>query len=88
MTPPPPLPYAVQAPSEEALSARQRDCLGLAARGLTSAAIGERLGISGRTVDEHLMRACRTLGVRTRVQAVARLAARTGPASESRSFLP
>ena len=85
---PPPLPNAAPPASEEALSTRQRDCLALAARGLTSAAIGERLGISGRTVDDHLMRACRTLGVRSRVQAVARLAARTGPTPESRSFLP
>lgn len=85
---PPPLPNAAPPASEEALSTRQCECLALAARGLTSAAIGERLGISGRTVDEHLMRACRTLGVRTRVQAVARLAARTGLTPESRSFLP
>lgn len=72
----------------EGLSPRQRDCIVLAARGLASAAIGERLGISGRTVDEHLMRACQTLGVRTRVQAVARLAATPRRAAESRSFLP
>ena len=87
MTPPPPRPHAAP-PADEPLSARQHACLALAARGLTSAAIGERLGISGRTVDEHLMRACRTLGLRTRIQAVARLAARTGPGPESRSFLP
>jgi DNA-binding CsgD family transcriptional regulator len=88
MTPPSPRPHAAPPAPDEPLSARQRECLALAARGLTSAAIGERLGLSGRTVDEHLMRACRTLGVRTRIQAVARLAARTGPDPESRSFLP
>ena len=85
---PPPLPQAELPALAEALSARQRDCLALAARGLSSSAIGERLGISGRTVDEHLMRACQALVVRTRVQAVARLAAFAGRAPESRSFLP
>ena len=60
---PPPLPQAELPALAEALSARQRDCLALAARGLSSSAIGERLGISGRTVDEHLMRACQALGV-------------------------
>lgn len=70
------------------LSERQRDCLRLAARGLTSAEIGRRMGLSPRTIDEHLMLACRTLGVRTRVQAVARLALEARAAPESRSFLP
>jgi DNA-binding CsgD family transcriptional regulator len=31
--------------------------------------IGDILGLSVRTVDEHLAEACRKLGVRTRVQA-------------------
>ncbi|MEH6698007.1 MAG: helix-turn-helix transcriptional regulator [Brevundimonas sp.] len=69
------------------LSDRQRECLDLAALGLTSARIGDRLGLSPRTVDEHLMAACRVLGVRTRIQAVARLAAAQRP-SEPRTFLP
>ena len=69
------------------LSDRQKQCLALAAEGLTSAAIGERVGLSARTVDEHLMGACRALGVRTRVQAVARLAAAQRP-PEPRTFLP
>lgn len=56
----------------ERLSERQKTCLALAADGLTSARIAERLGLSPRTVDEHLLLACRALGVRTRVQAVAR----------------
>jgi len=71
----------------ERLSDRQRDCLALAAEGLTSRVIGRRLGISGRTVDEHVMLACQALGVRTRIQAVARLAA-TGSCAEAKSFLP
>ncbi len=70
-----------------ALSDRQRDCLALAATGLSSAGIGERLGLSPRTVDEHLALACRTLGVRTRVQAVARYVAALPLESEPRSFL-
>ena len=56
------------------LSARQRDCLRLAARGLTSSQIAAQLGLSPRTIDEHIALACRQLGVRTRIQAVARLA--------------
>lgn len=70
------------------LSDRQSDCLRLAAKGLTSAKIAARLGLSPRTVDEHLLLACRVLGVRTRVQAVARLALQERAASEPRSFLP
>lgn len=69
------------------LSDRQRQCLELAASGLSSAKIGDRLGLSPRTVDEHLMVACRVLGVRTRIQAVARLAADERP-PEPRTFLP
>lgn len=70
------------------LSDRQRQCVALAADGLTSARIGERLGVSARTVDEHLMLACRALGVRTRIQAVARLACVARRGSEPRVFLP
>lgn len=58
----------------DALSLRQWECLQLAATGLSSARIGARLGLSPRTVDEHLSRACRVLDVRTRVQAAALLA--------------
>lgn len=77
-----------EAPSDaiERLSERQKTCLALAAEGLTSAAIAGRLGLSPRTVDEHLLLACRALGVRTRVQAVARCAAAVRRRSEPRSF--
>jgi LuxR family transcriptional regulator, transcriptional regulator of spore coat protein len=72
----------------EVLSARQHACLDLAARGLTSAAIGARIGVSPRTVDEHLLAACAALGVRTRIQAVACLALESrfgsNPASSAR----
>lgn len=83
--------YPEPAPGERSptdLSPRQRACLEHAATGLTSAEIGERLGVSSRTVDEHLQAACRALGVRTRVQAVARLAMEARDAPEARSFLP
>lgn len=64
----------------DALTDRQRQCLTLASEGLTSARIARALGLSPRTVDEHLADACRLLGVRTRIQAVARLAAaESGP---------
>lgn len=70
------------------LTDRQQDCLALVAAGLTSAQIGRRLGLSPRTVDEHLAGACRTLGVRTRIQAVA-LQTRAGRAPEApRAFPP
>ncbi len=73
--------------SIDRLSERQKTCLALAGEGLSSARIGERLGLSSRTVDEHLLLACRALGVRTRVQAVARLAATARRDAEPRSFL-
>ncbi|MDQ1153080.1 helix-turn-helix transcriptional regulator [Brevundimonas sp. SORGH_AS_0993] len=82
-----PHPSAPTASPCDRLSDRQRECLDLAALGLTSARIGDRLGLSPRTVDEHLMAACRLLGVRTRIQAVARLAAVQRP-PEPRIFLP
>lgn len=55
-----------------ALSPRQLRCLQLAASGLSSPEIGARLGISPRTVNQHISEACERLGVRTRIQAVAR----------------
>lgn len=74
--------------SLDALSDRQIECLHLAAKGLSSPGIGEKIGISPRTVDEHLAAACEALGVRTRIQAVARLAKATRLMDEPRSFLP
>lgn len=70
------------------LTSRQARCLELAATGQTSTAIAAELGLSPRTVDEHLMGACRALGVRTRIQAVALLALRDRRTGEARSFLP
>jgi DNA-binding CsgD family transcriptional regulator len=83
---PSPTATSATAPLDD-LSSRQRECLTLAAEGMTSAAIGDRLGVSPRTVDEHLTSACVVLGVRTRVQAVARLA-KSERREEDRSFRP
>ncbi|WP_254062689.1 LuxR family transcriptional regulator [Caulobacter sp. S45] len=54
------------------LRPRQLECLYWARQGKSSADIGHILGISARTVDEHIGHACEALGVRTRIQAVAR----------------
>lgn len=52
------------------LSDRQLECLAWAQEGKSAGVIGQILGISGRTVEGHLAKACEALGVRTRVQAV------------------
>jgi DNA-binding NarL/FixJ family response regulator len=54
---------------------REREILALLADGLTMRQIGRRLGISPRTVESHVGKLYRKLGVTTRVQAVARGAA-------------
>lgn len=54
------------------LRKRQIECLYWAQRGKSAADIGAILGISARTVEEHIANACAILGVRTRIQAVAR----------------
>lgn len=77
-----------RAAGRPALTDRQRTCLELAAGGLNSSAIGARLGLSSRTVDEHLLAACAALGVRTRIQAVARLALESRTPPEACSFRP
>jgi DNA-binding CsgD family transcriptional regulator len=55
----------------ECLSPRQRECLAWVRAGKSSAVIGEILGLSAQTVDEHVREASRKLGVRSRTQAVA-----------------
>jgi DNA-binding CsgD family transcriptional regulator len=47
----------------EPLTSREREVALLAARGRTSREIGRRLGVSTRTVDTHLARVYRKLGV-------------------------
>jgi DNA-binding CsgD family transcriptional regulator len=54
----------------ERLSSRQQECLKWARQGKSSGMIADILGISEATVHEHISKACKKLGVRTRVQAV------------------
>jgi DNA-binding CsgD family transcriptional regulator len=56
-------------PTPPSLTARQIECLRWTARGKSSWDISQILGISPRTVDEHLDNACRRLGVKRRSQA-------------------
>ncbi len=51
------------------LTGRELDVLHLLTEGLTNAQIGGRLFISPRTVEHHVARICRKLGVRTRGEA-------------------
>ena len=55
------------------LTAREREVIELAARGLTNREIGEQLFVSVRTVNTHLYRAYAKLGVNDRVQLAALL---------------
>jgi DNA-binding response OmpR family regulator len=57
-------------PMRSDLVQRELETLTWAARGKTSAEIGEILGLSKRTVDFHIERARGKLGVATRMQAV------------------
>ena len=52
------------------LTDRQRDVMELLVQGLTNRAIGERLGISARTVEVHRQRVLRTCGVKSVTQLV------------------
>lgn len=54
----------------ERLTSREREILTMVSDGLTMQQIGRRLSISPRTVETHLGKLYRKLGVRTRVQAV------------------
>lgn len=54
------------------LTPRQIQCLTRIAAGESSAQIALALGLSKRTVDEHVRDACAKLGVRKRSQAVAK----------------
>lgn len=53
------------------LSPRERECLEWVSRGKSSTDIGAILGLSPRTVDSYLEKACSKLRVRTRIEAVA-----------------
>jgi DNA-binding NarL/FixJ family response regulator len=54
------------------LTPRERDVTALIAAGLTTRQMASRLGVSEGTIESHITRAYRKLGVRTRVQAAAR----------------
>ena len=56
------------------LTPSEHEILLMVSRGLTMQQAGSRLGISPRTVETHVAKLYRKLGVRTRVQAVARAA--------------
>jgi two-component system nitrate/nitrite response regulator NarL len=58
-------------PGRPALSAREREVLGLTADGLSAPAIGARLHLSPTTVKSHLQSAYEKLGVSDRAAAVA-----------------
>jgi DNA-binding CsgD family transcriptional regulator len=62
---------ALPQPEPLKLTERQADCLRWVLEGKSSLAIAAILGVSAKTVDEHLEKACAALGVRTRVQACA-----------------
>ena len=62
-------------PATDELTAREREVATLAAAGLTSREIAGRLVVSVRTVDNHLQRAYRKLGVTRREELADLLAA-------------
>jgi DNA-binding CsgD family transcriptional regulator len=53
------------------LSVRERQCLELAARGMTSNDIGDKLGITERTANFHVGNIIRKTGVLNRKEAIA-----------------
>jgi len=56
----------------QVITDRELEILQHVSEGLTMVSIGRRLGISPRTVESHLARLYRKLGVRTRIQAVSK----------------
>ncbi|MFO1395619.1 MAG: autoinducer binding domain-containing protein [Burkholderiales bacterium] len=66
---------AFAAPAGACLTPRERECLQLAARGLTSRAIGATLGIGERTVHTHFANLIVKLEVSNRQEAIAKATA-------------
>jgi DNA-binding CsgD family transcriptional regulator len=67
----PPLRVLPAADDSARLSHRERECLDLAANGMTSADIGVKLGIAERTVNFHFGNVFTKLGVLNRAEAIA-----------------
>ena len=61
-------PTALGLAGADPLTQREREVAELAADGLSSKVIGERLFVSTRTVESHLLRIYAKLGVRTRTE--------------------
>jgi DNA-binding CsgD family transcriptional regulator/tetratricopeptide (TPR) repeat protein len=61
-----------RAPSDEVLTARERDVCRLVAGGATNREVGAALHMSPRTVEHHLRMAYRKLGVRSRTEMTGR----------------
>lgn len=64
-----------EATARALLSARELEILEYVSLGLTVRQVASRLGLSPRTVESHVVRVYRKLGVRNRVQALSRAAA-------------
>lgn len=58
--------------STRLITPRQLQCLAWVQEGKSATDIGGILGLSGRTVEGHLIKLCGHLGVKTRIQAVVR----------------
>ncbi|MDP3115922.1 MAG: helix-turn-helix transcriptional regulator [Phenylobacterium sp.] len=54
------------------ITERQLECLAWVQQGKSATDIGSILGLSGRTVEKHIIKVCGHLGVKTRIQAVVR----------------
>lgn len=54
------------------ITERQLECLAWVQEGKSATDIGAILGLSGRTVEKHIIKVCGHLGVKMRVQAVVR----------------
>lgn len=67
-----PIAHGKRRRSERVLTFREHDCLLLAARGLTSADIGDRLSVAERTVNFHFRNIKTKLGAINRPEAIAR----------------